>query len=93
LVSHRWSTAALASSQTLGVSTLGGAGRLVLTAQLDFLIAPEEVEVVRRLLRSFVVFSVNASHSYSKSFFDEELDITLADTGEREKLRSALGLA
>jgi hypothetical protein len=50
-------------------------------------------EIVRRLLRSFVVFSVNASHSYSKSFFDEKLDITLADTGEREKLRSALGLA
>jgi hypothetical protein len=49
--------------------------------------------IVRRLLRSFVVFSVNETHEYSKSFFDEKLDITLADTVEREKLRSALGLA
>ena len=48
--------------------------------------------IVRRLLRSFVVLSVNASHGYSKSFFEEKLDITLADAVEREKLRNALGL-
>ena len=50
-------------------------------------------EIVRRVLRSFVVFSVNVAHGYSKSFFDEKLDITLADTVERERLRTALGLA
>jgi hypothetical protein len=50
-------------------------------------------EIVRRLLRAFVLFSVNLPRGYSKSFFDEKLDITLADTVEREKLRSALGLA
>jgi hypothetical protein len=49
--------------------------------------------IVRRLLKSFVVFSVSASHRYSKSFFDEKLDITLADSVERQKLRAALGLA
>jgi hypothetical protein len=48
--------------------------------------------IVRRLLKAFALLSVSASHGYSKSFFDEKLDITLADAAERQKLRAALGL-
>jgi hypothetical protein len=49
-------------------------------------------QVLRRLLRSFVGFSVNPPRSYTKKFFTQLLDITLVDATEREKLRTALGL-
>ena len=49
--------------------------------------------IVRRLHRSFVIFAVNPSHAYTKAFFDERLDITHADTAEREKPRTAFGFS
>jgi Apea-like HEPN len=52
----------------------------------------ELLAVVRRLLRSFVAFAVNPPSAYSKTFFQERLDIALVDAAQREKLRIALGL-
>jgi hypothetical protein len=48
--------------------------------------------IVRCLLRSFVAFAANPNKKYNKSFWERDLDITLVNTPERERLRAALGL-
>jgi hypothetical protein len=48
--------------------------------------------IVRRLLRSFVEFAVAPASGYDKAFWQEQLDATLVDGAQREKLREALGL-
>jgi Apea-like HEPN len=49
--------------------------------------------LVRRLLKSFVAFAVNPPNGYSKKFFKEQLDAALLDATERQKVRTAFGLA
>jgi len=48
--------------------------------------------LARLLLRSFVAFATNPTSGYGKALFEENLDATLVDATEREKLRAALGL-
>jgi len=48
--------------------------------------------LVRRLLRAFVALAATTPASYTKKFFNEQLDTALIDATEREKLRAALKL-
>ena len=50
-------------------------------------------DLVRRLLRSFVLFAADDDLHVEKQFFVEELDAALVDAGRREELRKLLGLA
>ena len=50
-------------------------------------------DLVRRLLRSFVLFAADDALHVEKQFFVEELDAALVDAGRREELRKLLGLA
>ncbi len=50
-------------------------------------------DVVRRLLRSFVVFASDDTRHVDKGFFAQELDAALVDASRREHLRELLGLA
>ena len=49
-------------------------------------------DLVRRLLRSFVLFAADDARHVQKQFFVEELDAALVDAGRREELRTLLGL-
>jgi len=49
-------------------------------------------DIVRRLLRSFVLFAADDARKVGKRFFTEELDAALVDTRCREHLRELLGL-
>jgi len=49
-------------------------------------------DIVRRLLRSFVLFAADDARKVGKKFFTEELDAALVDTRCREHLRELLGL-
>jgi Apea-like HEPN len=49
--------------------------------------------IVRRLLRSFVVFAADRARHVDKRFFAEELDAALVDASRREHFRELLGLA
>jgi hypothetical protein len=51
----------------------------------------ELLSIVRHLLRAFVRFGVCRVEGYSESYFNEKLDAALVHTGERERLRAALG--
>lgn len=48
--------------------------------------------LARRLLRAFVALAASHPGTYNKAFFNEQLDTTLIDGTEREKLRAALKL-
>jgi len=48
--------------------------------------------IVRQLLRAFVAFAVMPGRDYGKAFWGEQLDATLVNSAEREKLRATLGL-
>jgi hypothetical protein len=48
--------------------------------------------LIRQLLRAFVVFAATPRSGYGEKFWKEELDATLLNATEREKLRAALGL-
>ena len=50
-------------------------------------------DIVRRLLRSFVLFAADDARNVGKRFFTEELDAALVDARRREHLRELLGLA
>jgi hypothetical protein len=50
------------------------------------------VDMVRRLLRSFVLFAADDARQVAKRFFAEELDAALVDARRREDLRGLLGL-
>jgi len=50
-------------------------------------------DIVRRLLRSFVVFAADEARHVDKVFFAEELDAALVDASRREHFRGLLGLA
>ncbi len=49
-------------------------------------------DIVRRLLRSFVLFAADDARKVGKRFFAEELDAALVDARSREHLRQLLGL-
>jgi hypothetical protein len=49
-------------------------------------------DVVRRLLRSFVVFAAAEARHLDERFFAEELDAALVDASRREHFRGLLGL-
>jgi hypothetical protein len=50
-------------------------------------------DMVRRLLRSFVLFSADNTRHVNKGFFAEELDAALVNASRREQLRQLLRLA
>lgn len=51
-------------------------------------------DIVRTILRGFVLFAADASRQVdAKLFSDEHLDASLVDTTQREKLRRLLGLS
>ena len=50
-------------------------------------------DMVRQLLRSFVLFAADDARHVDKRFFAEDLDAALVDAGRREHLRELLGLA
>jgi hypothetical protein len=50
-------------------------------------------DMVRRLLRSFVLFAADDARHVRKGFFAEELDAALVDASRREQLRELLRLA
>jgi Apea-like HEPN len=52
----------------------------------------ELLALIRQLLRAFVVFAATPRSGYGEKFWKEELDATLLNATEREKLRAALGL-
>ena len=61
--------------------------------QIQSLAAVDDLrDLVRRLLRSFVLFTADDGRQVEKRFFNEELDAALVDAGRREELRKLLGL-
>ncbi len=50
-------------------------------------------DLVRRLLRSFVLFAADDARHVDKKFFKEDLDAALVDANRRDKLRRLLGLS
>lgn len=50
-------------------------------------------DIVRQLLRSFVLFAAGNALHPNKRFFAEELDAALVDASRREHLRDLLGMA
>jgi hypothetical protein len=61
--------------------------------QSESLAAVDDLQdLVRRLLRSFVLFAADDDRQVEKRFFAEELDAALLDAGRREELRELLGL-
>jgi Apea-like HEPN len=61
--------------------------------QSESLAAVDDLQdLVRRLLRSFVLFAADDARQVEKRFFVEELDAALLDAGRREELRKLLGL-
>ena len=48
--------------------------------------------LVRPLLRSFVAYAANPPGTYTKAFFNEQLDAALVNATERDNLRVVLGL-
>jgi hypothetical protein len=49
-------------------------------------------QIVRRLLVAFINIADSKTSEYGKSFWQEKLDGTLVNAGERDKLRASLGL-
>jgi hypothetical protein len=49
--------------------------------------------LVRRLLKAFVAYAAGPQQAYSKTFFQEGLDVALVHAEKREELRNALGLS
>jgi hypothetical protein len=61
--------------------------------QCESLAAVDDLQdIVRRLLRSFVLFAANDALHIEKKFFEEELDAALVHAVRREELRKLLGL-
>lgn len=61
--------------------------------QSESLAAVDDLQdLVRRLLRSFVLFAADDARQVEKQFFVEELDAALMDAGRRDSLRKLLGL-